>query len=338
MSNLESVNLDIIKRIKILKKIINDLRQNCNLFTELYDDLNKLEERYVLSTVNYVCEYYNTKNNNEIIDNYFKVIISGNFISELQHIINILDKILRNLPIHKNYLNEINRMYVIPIIYKQNNIEKCKECGGVISVIEFSQTKCNKCQEVQHIDGLYPIDESNNEQKKSDYNTPKHCEHWLDRIMGLETVEINPADMEKIKNAIIKLNITKKEITCEKIREIFKRSDVKCTFLNEHSTLIVKKLGGVHPPSLDFADTNAIKQTFAKMMKLYEGIKSGNKPYYPYYIYKISEMLFENNSEKLRILNYIHMQSVDTVIKNDKYFQKICENSNGMFVFNVTKL
>jgi hypothetical protein len=58
-------------------------------------------------------------------------------------------------------------------------------------------------------------------------------------------------------------------------------------------------------------------------MKLYDMVnpEGGNKPYYPYFIYKILEEMFKDNAEKSRLLDYIHLQSRETVIKNDKYYQ-----------------
>jgi hypothetical protein len=41
--------------------------------------------------------------------------------------------------------------------------------------------------------------------------------------------------------------------------------------------------------------------------------KDPNRPYYPYFIYKIAEDEFKDNPEKLKILDYIHMKSEDTI-------------------------
>ena len=60
-----------------------------------------------------------------------------------------------------------------------------------------------------------------------------------------------------------------------------------------------------------------------------------NKPYYPYFIYKILENMFCKSS-KIRILECIHLQSRETVIDNDLIYEKICDSSNGEFTFKPT--
>jgi hypothetical protein len=62
-------------------------------------------------------------------------------------------------------------------------------------------------------------------------------------------------------------------------------------------------------------------------MSLYEQVatEGGNKPYYPYFIYKLYEDEFKDDPAKLRILEYIHLQSKDTVTKNDIIYRSIAE-------------
>jgi hypothetical protein len=91
--------------------------------------------------------------------------------------------------------------------------------------------------------------------------------------------------------------------------------------------LLVVMFGGIPPPRLSIDENKKMSILFRKVMSAYEqSIYSGNKPYYPYFIYKIIESIFQYNNEKMQLLNYIHLQSRDTVIKNDKIYEKICEN------------
>ncbi len=79
---------------------------------------------------------------------------------------------------------------------------------------------------------------------------------------------------------------------------------------------------------------------FNKAMRLYDIVVpgGGNKPYYPYFIYKIMEYEFRNKPEKLRLLDFIHLQSRETVIKNDKLFKRMCElaDKNDGLVYEPT--
>ncbi len=98
------------------------------------------------------------------------------------------------------------------------------------------------------------------------------------------------------------------------------------TEYNDHAPLLVKLLGGTPPPQFDFQENRDMAIMFNKIINLYHKVNpdGSNRPYYPYFIYKMVERKFANNPEKLRLLDYIHLQSSDTVKKNDYYYEQIC--------------
>jgi hypothetical protein len=91
----------------------------------------------------------------------------------------------------------------------------------------------------------------------------------------------------------------------------------------------VKHFTGRSPPQLDFQETREVSIKFTKIMEIYEMIrkpgKDHNRPYYPFFIYKIIEQMFKNDPIKIKLLESIHLQSSETLTKNDKLYRKICE-------------
>ena len=117
----------------------------------------------------------------------------------------------------------------------------------------------------------------------------------------------------------------RKTLSCLQIRVILKDPYVNATYLNDHAPRLVVKFGGMAPPQLSFQEDKVISARFAQAMILYDEVNpsGGNKPYYPYFIYKIIEHYFKGNAEKLRLLDYIHLQSRETVAKNDGYYREM---------------
>jgi hypothetical protein len=213
-------------------------------------------------------------------------------------------------------------------------------------VQELSQLHCSNvfCCKIRQLvgtvfrdDQFYPQD---GQRAKSHSHMPvRHCSFWLMRLQALESPPFTEQELEKI-NYIVDRDHDRASLTCRQVRDILKCSHVKATRLNNHVPLLVKTLGGPAPPKFSYQEVRLITLRFSKAMILYDSINQdgGNKPYYPYFIYKIVEHAFKDCPEKLRLLNYIHLQSRDTVIKNDKLFEKIAglsEPADGL-VYSAT--
>ena len=124
------------------------------------------------------------------------------------------------------------------------------------------------------------------------------------------------------------------------MRDVLKDPKVRATALNDHAPLLVKLHGGPSPHVLSFHDYRTLSVRFNRAMELHDELfpGGGNKPYYPYFIYKIIEREFQGDPVKLRLLNSIHLQSRDTVMKNDKTWEQICARSepSDNFVYKST--
>ena len=214
---------------------------------------------------------------------------------------------------------------------KRNN-ELCK-CGARLQLMpETSELRCDSCFKTKKVVGSVLRDDQysgheGQKSKHSGYDIIRHLRFWLERLQALETKTFDDDVIALIAYVIKRDGFIKTELTCEIMRSVLKDPHVSATYLNDHAPLLVKKFGGDGPPTLDYHETKIIHIRFIRAMTLYDQINplGGNKPYYPHFIYKIIEELFKDNPEKLRILNYIHLQSIETIEKNDRYYEQICE-------------
>ncbi|MFA5522706.1 MAG: hypothetical protein WDA28_13270, partial [Castellaniella sp.] len=138
-------------------------------------------------------------------------------------------------------------------------------------------------------------------------------------------------DAAQIEYVLDRDSIRRSTLTTQTMRAVLK--ELKLSAYNDHSALLVVQHGGPSPPKLTFQENMRMTMLFNKIMDLYGTAvpKGGNRPYYPYFIYKLIEQEFGGGDgrpadrDKLRLLDYIHLQSRETVIKNDKIYQRICE-------------
>jgi hypothetical protein len=325
-------------------------------FNQILNELESIENQYTLAVVGILSDYYNNvdseENNTKV---YYRIITSENFvakihecISKVKTISNIILKIVQLNVLPKSECREseyeLNKILKsvdyasnidVGITLEKNNYEICK-CGTRMTVVpELSELHCGDCTRVKSIwgavfrdDQFYP--QEGQKTKHGGYDTSRHYRFWMERLQALENKVFSPDELNKIGNAIKRDGYNRHELNCRLMREILEDPEVNLTHLNDHSPLLVKTFGGAPPPRLDFHEDRLTSIRFNKVMKLYDIVNpnGGNKPYYPYFIYKILEHMFKDNPEKLRLLNYVHMQSRETVIKNDKYYQKICELSD----------
>ena len=332
--------------------ILNNLQINLNI-----DSLEIIENDYGLSVVPILGEYYTSSiGENKNTRDYYRAITSDNFCGKIEDailrtrlIISNIYKVMYNHVANKSTIKETE--YELEIISKKlehaqcieiniqlekRNYEVCK-CGNRMTVIpELSELRCDMCCKTKKIigavfrdDQFYP--QEGQKTKHGGYDTTRHYKFWMERLQALESKTFCDADVINIEYVITRDNHDRKEINCETMRYILKDPIVGATHLNDHAPLLVKIFGGLPPPQLDFQENRLTAIRFNKAMKLYDEVNpdGGNKPYYPYFIYKILEHMFKEFPEKLRILEYIHLQSRETVIKNDKYYMQMCTMSGA---------
>jgi len=315
------------------------------------DNLNKLADEYNLTVINILVDYYESSEKEESnTRQYYRIITGDNFLAKItdyicqaQIAIGVLSELAAKRAMQGPAAKDIeHRLLIIGkglrsaynievgIVLERQIYEVCK-CGSRMDVIpEVSELHCPGCNRVKTIIGavfrdnqFYP--QEGQKAKHGGYDTTRHYRFWIERLQAQENKEFEESCLEKIKYIIKRDGYDRLSLTCEDMREILKDPKVAATTLNEHGPLLVKIFGGVVPPQLNYQENKLANNRFNKVMRLYDIVVTnrGNKPYYPFFIYKILEFMFKNNPEKLRILDYIHLQSRDTVIKNDKTYERI---------------
>jgi hypothetical protein len=120
------------------------------------------------------------------------------------------------------------------------------------------------------------------------------------------------------------------------MREVLK--EAKLTQYNDNCSKLIKNITGRAPPQPDCQALRRFCVKFNKIVDLLDLVKDpdNNRPYYPFFIYKIIEdeaiNLSKRNQNKsakelYKLLSYIHLQSDDTIKKNDNTYKQICEIS-----------
>lgn len=361
---VESIHKKIWEKLDTLKQYLNSInnilahehglveRRHINI-SGIENEYNIIYDKYNLSTIQIISQYYSdqflTEDDKEITKQYFKIIESENFqslINDFSKTIRIfldhLVKIISNKK-HIVIINNISKSIISSDIlfdtnYKSGNLQKyilCKHCGlKPIPTQNMTQLKCEHCSALFNIEGEI-VDEQYNEEQKSkhgSYDPYKHYESWINKIQGKKNKSFTANELNDIKYIIDRDEISEYKLDCKRMREILK--EVKLTKHNDYVPLLIKMFTNKIPPELTYDEDRKCFIKFSKIMKYYREIKlhiieKGNRPYYPYFIYKIFEYEFRDNSNKLKILEYIHLQSDDTVCKNDLLYEDICDRATN---------
>jgi hypothetical protein len=333
---IESINGNIISKLDCLEKIADIVdKQDVILI------IKRLKEEYELGSIKTLAEYYILIKNGDIPDK-----------QKLDHLYREFQMFIRG----QNILGRMNSLYkrlahikmpgLRALFSKYNNIaiqysempelySKCMNCSRPKTPIAASsEMVCLKCGETEYLNGTVFEDEQfyyqeGQRTKHGTYVPLKHCRDWINNIQAREQKIIPKSVLDDVKNCIRRDNIRNiDDITCKKVRKYL--SQTKNTTFNDHVPLIRKKITGIEPPQLTEQEIQGIILIFGKVVKIYEEIKPVSKtnvPYHPYLIYKIIEHLLKherNIRRKKMILACIHLQSSDTLIDNDKTWEKIC--------------
>ena len=347
---------------------INDLRDNPDFkriknishFNLMLENLEEIESTYNLATINTLTKYYSEKSDdcsNRYIKEFFHIIGSENIPSKLDDIVLNLKKIidlLKYIPdkyfLKPNYIDQI-----CSIVRKHTGIESIKihsklkikdyevcKCGEKMVVVpNDSQLQCESCGTIKKLLGTVFEDyqfynQEGQKTKHGSYDPNRHYRFWMERIQAKECKTFPHNDLELIENCFQRDGVKSYNINCKLMREYLK--ECKLSQHNDHVPLLVKIFSGKFPPQLTIKEHRNISIKFNLIMEIYEKMKDpeDNRIYYPYFIYKICEEEFAGNSEKLEILDFIHLQSDDTLKKNDLIYQIICEKSSDVLHYSPT--
>lgn len=359
---LDSISVEY-KEVLVVKSIFINL---------MYGDFNELESMYNLSIVHILTSYYSTEkkyNIDETAMEFYRIINSENFVSRIDEYLSKSEitmdilvscyikrneklkgrkKMITELsptddlyPIVEKIRKHISYAHTITIVLdtKKSNYEICS-CGERMSVLpSSSELYCEKCQEIKNLYGTASEDlenygSENNKNRHGKYDPGRHFKFWMERLQAKQQKTFDEEHIAAIEGVVKRDNIVLDNVY--EMRGILK--ETKLTRYNDHAPLLMKILTGVSPPQLSFEMLRRFSIKFNKTIEILEEIKdpSGNRPYYPYFIYKIAEDEAEiakakNNKDKYdelqRLLRYIHLQADETVRKNDILYKRICERS-----------
>jgi hypothetical protein len=231
-----------------------------------------------------------------------------------------------------------SKMYSIQsdVIAIENNADYGECCGAQMIILsETSELKCQNCFRVKIIEGVvfkndqfFPQD--GHKTKHGTYDSMRHYKFWMDHIQGKEAQTFDDDFIERLGKQLDLVQKNRRLITYSQMRAALKSPAMCATRHNDHISLLLKLCGGRPSPVLSHEENAIASFMFSRVMYLYNQLKlpnKKNKPYYPYFIYKILEQILRK-SPKLRILNYIHLQSRDTMIKHDGIYKRICESAD----------
>lgn len=304
------------------------------------------------------------KKQSKNIYNKFNIFISSNDIYGTFD--NYIDYISCFIDVYKNTIIDLNAQYYKNITVLKDsdkyfkristfieNFNKTKliysideikydvcSCGQkMIIQADASELLCIRCGYIKTLIGTVFLDsqffnQEGNRYKHGSYDPNRHCKFWIERIQAKENTIIEQSFIDKIEKCIKKDRIENlKNISVKQFRMYLKQTDL--TKLNDHIPLIKKMITGYIPPQLTHNELHLLFNYFDKATKTYESIKPNTKKnslYYPFLIYKILELIIDEESRKNGLLSCIHLQSYKTLIDNDKIWKSICEN-NACFEF-----
>lgn len=169
--------------------------------------------------------------------------------------------------------------------------------------------------------------------KSNTYKVSKHFETWLNRILAIEVKAGITALVPKMKDYFHSVGIPRDLITYGIIRNYLKKYKLKDYY--ESVSWLLKEVTGRMPPELTDPERMDIAYRFDVIIDTFDRIRhdSDEKPtgrtYYPFFIYKIIQTKFARYPAKLKLIDYIHVQSEKTLKKNEKWYALILSEAKN---------
>jgi len=229
---------------------------------------------------------------------------------------------------------------------KQVKYEYC--CSEkMIQLANSSELYCKKCNNTFDIKGVVFDDmqfysQDGKKSKHGKYFCNKNLKNWLDHILCRAKPKIPDAG---------------RELIAEKIRRDKRGEPGKAVGLTIQHIIAYLKEGGLAKYNMDSAYLLSIftgkfppyinDTEYCQLLAHYKLIldtlteiskNKHNTEYCPYYIAKLIEMLWPDDTEKMRILHYIHHKKQATIYQLDHgQWKMICEkNKEHGFVWKAT--
>lgn len=339
---LDVTNRLIENRNFIHHQDVQTMKNYNDKIKRLKQEIEKLHEYFNISII-MENDYVNDEKTNIVL----KRNGYGTKLTEIGYIINTYFKSIVHLtknPGYKSKLLDIgnfldsNNEIKLEEKYEINTINMCSICGNEMKILMISsEMVCDYCGNTITLEGIL----FNNQQlfaegvytTKNNYDPVNYSFGWWKHIHG-EKIKNIPE--EHIKNLKEKINRDfpqkgdKYAITCETIRDYLK--DLGLTTYNKYIPSLMKMITDIDIPQPTVKENNEIEDLLKRAIIAFNEImeeesntpKRRYKKYIPYFIYKIIEYKFAN-TEKIRILNYIHLQEDSTTIKRDISWKRMCE-------------
>ncbi len=320
--------LKLSAQLELTEKSINSI--------DLITEIKEFKNEFNMSVVSYIGE-----------PELKSIIESGNFIASIEDLFNRVirsQQFLAAVFVESKSAKKIFTEFK-PIMESVSNIlidstrdkvdhSKCS-CGDVMMYsIVSKEFECKTCG------AFLPDNETSTgialAKTKITGETDRHYKSWMRAIQGQCAAKISSEDLVKVKTAAMKYI----KFSYEQVRCILRECGLEK--YNSDVPFFMKELTGISPPQFTFDESEIIYLKYKRMMELYDQVKNveinKNRPYYPFFIQKAIEIVFADNPNKLRALNYIHIQSQSTIIKNDKLFEQICKisSSEDGFIYKPT--
>lgn len=205
--------------------------------------------------------------------------------------------------------------------------EICELCGNSLEQEDSADILvCSYCNYVKYINQTLTSTRS----KTGNSDPKRHFIYWMTHIFGLEDESevmcSNSTDIvSKIRTCLAYKNKSIEHLTIDDIRDALKETGMSNLYTN--ASFIACKITGRCPPRLSEEQYMDTQNLFLEAMRVREGLTrkiNNNKIYYPYYIYKIFDIILKNDDR--RCMNYIHLHKPDTMRTNDTEWKLICES------------
>lgn len=219
---------------------------------------------------------------------------------------------------------------------KKIDYKICPVCSSKMTIYPTqSEIRCGQCDFTFLLKGIV-FDETNmytsdgTLTKRGSYETSRHCRYHLERILAIKSINNIETLTEKIVKWLRQNNYKYfKLVTCRDLRRCLK--DIKETRYNEHIPFLRQLICGVSPERLFHHEMRIVYIYFDKAAVTFDKIRFGvraNLKYYPYFIFKIIEMILNTPEDQKRlssIVDCIHFQRDNTIVSNDRLWKEICE-------------
>lgn len=353
---LEIIHQNFECKLNTLRKIleiIDSVDPHTGVFYEVESIIKDISQEYQEHTVALLCDYYSSSDLRvkcQTVDRYMQIIVSRNFITKME----IANQMLRDASAANQ--NDVQLAMLFKLFsntpvdtdIKKLDYKICPNCRGRMNLDgPRSELRCTKCDYTLLLKGMM-YDESHmysndgSLAKRGAYETSRHCRYHLERVLAIKNPNIpenviGPGGkidkwLERNGHKYLKL------VTCPEYRRCLK--EIGETKYNEHVPFIRQVKSGISPARLFHHEIRVLYIYFEKAVTEFNRLKLDvrvNLKYYPYFIFKIVEIILNKPEDKKRlqsISDFIHFQRDNTIVANDRLWNDIC---NGIPEFTFSK-